>query len=95
MHLSSFIEKKPLNWDYGKYLTTRNLSATIVKHKEGVAMKRKRDKNFEFQLMEMRRAERAERVAALAEGRKQRAHTFADRKKVASKNACRDRRYWS
>lgn len=58
-------------------------------------MRRKRDKNLQEQIMAARRAERAERVAALADGRKQRAHTFADRKRVASKRACRDRSYWS
>lgn len=58
-------------------------------------MRRKRDKNLQEQIMAARRAERAERVAALADGRKQRAHTFADRKRVASKRACRDRAYWS
>jgi hypothetical protein len=56
--------------------------------------KKQRDKNLETQIMAARRAERAERVAALADGRKQRAHTFADRKRVASKQACRDRSYW-
>ena len=58
-------------------------------------MKKKRDDNLHQQVMAARRAERAERVAALAEGRKQRAHTFADRRKVADKKACRDRRYWA
>lgn len=58
-------------------------------------MKKQRDRNFDEHVMAMRRAERAERVAALAEGRKQRAHTYEDRKRVADKRACRDRRYWS
>lgn len=57
--------------------------------------KRQRDKNLDTQVLAMRRAERAERVAALADGRKQRAATFADRKRVADKKACRDRSYWS
>lgn len=57
--------------------------------------KRQRDKNLEQQIMAARRAERAERVSALADGRKQRAATFADRKRVASKRACRDRAYWA
>lgn len=57
--------------------------------------KRQKNKNLEFQVLAMRRAERAERVAALADGRKQRAHTFADRKRVANKRACRDRLSWS
>ena len=57
--------------------------------------RRKRDSNVDQHVMAMRRAERAERVAALAEGRKQRAHTYADRKRVSDKRACRDRRYWS
>jgi hypothetical protein len=57
--------------------------------------KKQRDKNLETQIMAARRAERAERVAALADGRKQRAHTFADRKHLANKQACRDRSYWS
>ena len=42
----------------------------------------------------LRRAERTERVAALADGRKVRAVTFADRRKVANKNACRNRKGW-
>lgn len=58
-------------------------------------MRPQRDKNLTDQIMAARRAERRERVAALADGRKQRAATFADRKRVASKNACRDRRYWA
>jgi hypothetical protein len=57
-------------------------------------MRKKRDKNLQEQIMAARRAERAERVAALADGRKQRAATFEDRKRVASKRACRDRAYW-
>jgi len=57
--------------------------------------KKQRDKNLETQIKAARLAERAERVAALADGRKQRAATFADRKRVASKQACRDRSYWS
>lgn len=58
-------------------------------------MKKHRNSNVEQHVLAMRRAERAERVAALAEGRKQRAHTYADRKRVADKRACRDRRFWS
>jgi hypothetical protein len=58
-------------------------------------MRKKRDKNLQEQIMAARRAERAERVAALADGRKQRAHTFADRKRVADKRACRDRSNWT
>lgn len=38
-----------------------------------------------------RRADREVRMAALADGRKQRAVTFTDRKKAASRNACRGR----
>ena len=57
--------------------------------------KKQRDKNLETQIKAARLAERAERVAALADGRKQRAATFADRKRVANKQACRDRAYWS
>lgn len=58
-------------------------------------MKKKPNANVEQHVLAMRRAERAERVAALAEGRKQRAHTYADRKRVSDKRACRDRSYWS
>jgi hypothetical protein len=58
-------------------------------------MKKQRNTNLETQIKAARLAERAERVAALADGRKQRAQTFADRKRVASKKACRDRSYWS
>ncbi len=57
--------------------------------------KKQRDSNLETQIKAARLAERAERVAALADGRKQRAQTFADRKRVADKKACRDRSYWS
>jgi len=32
--------------------------------------------------------------AAMAEGRRQRAATYADRKRVANKRACRDRKHW-
>lgn len=42
----------------------------------------------------MRRAHWTVKVAVMAEGRRERASTFADRRKVASKRACRDRRYW-
>lgn len=37
----------------------------------------------------MRRAARADRVSALREGRRERATTFTDRKKEASRKACR------
>jgi len=57
--------------------------------------KKQRDPNLETQIKAARLAERAERVAALADGRKQRAATFADRKRVANKQACRNRSYWS
>lgn len=36
-----------------------------------------------------RRKEREERLAAMRDGRKQTAHTFADKKRKANKNACR------
>ena len=39
----------------------------------------------------MRAAERERRVQALREGRVQRAVTFTDRRKQASRNACRGR----
>jgi hypothetical protein len=58
-------------------------------------MKKQRNTNLETHIKAARLAERAERVAALADGRKQRAATFADRKRVADKKACRDRSYWS
>jgi hypothetical protein len=58
-------------------------------------MKKQRNTNLETQIKAARLAERAERVAALADGLKQRAQTFADRKRVANKKACRDRSYWS
>lgn len=45
-------------------------------------------------VLAMRRAERRERLEALADGRKIRAHTYADRKRVANKRACRDRSSW-
>lgn len=45
-------------------------------------------------VLAMRRAERRERLEALADGRKTRAHTYADRKRVANKRACRDRSSW-
>lgn len=46
-----------------------------------------------FQVKAARRAERAERVAALRDGRRLRAHTFADKGKVANKRACRGKVY--
>lgn len=58
-------------------------------------MKKKRDSNLDTQIKAARLVERAERVSALADGLKQRAHTFADRKRKANKQACRDRSYWS
>jgi hypothetical protein len=58
-------------------------------------MRKQKNRNVEAHVLAMRRAERDERVAALGEGRKQRAHTYADRKRVADKRACRDRAYWS
>lgn len=39
----------------------------------------------------MRRQNRESIVADMREGRVQKAHTFADRKKVANRNACRGR----
>jgi hypothetical protein len=39
----------------------------------------------------MRRAEREQRVAAMAEGRRERAVTFTDRKKERNRKACRGR----
>lgn len=56
--------------------------------------KKVRNQNVADHVLAMRRAERAERLAALADGRKTRAHTFADRKRVANKRACRDRASW-
>jgi len=46
-----------------------------------------------FQAHAARVAERRERVAALRDGRKLRAHTYADRRKVANKRACRGKVY--
>ncbi len=46
-----------------------------------------------FRVKAMRTAERAERVAALRDGRKIRATTFDDRRKVANKRACRGKVY--
>jgi hypothetical protein len=72
------------------------ITDTYYRYPKGAVMaKKQRDRNLEQQIMAARRAERAERVAALADGRKQRAATFADRKRVANKKACRDRSYWS
>lgn len=42
----------------------------------------------------MRRAQWEGRRDAMAEGRRERAATFADRRRVADKRACRDRRHW-
>jgi hypothetical protein len=53
--------------------------------------KKVKDENISQHILAMRLAERAERVSALADGRRLRAHTFADRKRVANKNACRNR----
>jgi hypothetical protein len=57
--------------------------------------KSKHDLNsIKFQVKAQRIAERAERVEALRDGlRPNRAATFADRKKVASRSACRGRVY--
>lgn len=49
----------------------------------------KRDSNLNQLVMATRRAERAERVEALREGRKLRATRFTDRRKEASRKACR------
>lgn len=71
------------------------LCHNVLNQQKGSAMaKRVKDKNLADQVLAMRRAERAERVAALADGRRTRAHTFADRKRVANKRACRDRASW-
>lgn len=56
--------------------------------------KKKKQTNIQILLAVARKVEREDYVGALREGRKLRATTFADRKKVASKKACRDRRYW-
>lgn len=56
--------------------------------------KKVKNQNVAEHILAMRRDERAERVAALADGRRTRAHTFADRKRVANKRACRDRGSW-
>ena len=42
----------------------------------------------------MRRANWKAKAAAMAEGRRERAATYADRKRVADKRACRDRHRW-
>jgi len=44
-----------------------------------------------FQVKAARKAERAERVAALRDGRKLRAATFTDRKREYARSACRGR----
>ena len=56
--------------------------------------KKVKNQNVAEHILAMRRGERAERVAALADGRRTRAHTFADRKRVANKRACRGRASW-
>lgn len=42
----------------------------------------------------MRRWQWEAKRAAMAEGRRERATTYADRKRVANKRACRDRTTW-
>lgn len=42
----------------------------------------------------MAQGRRDEYVAALREGRRERAHTYADRRKVADKRACRGKVAW-
>jgi hypothetical protein len=42
----------------------------------------------------MRRANWEAKRAAMAEGRRERATTYADRRRVADRRACRDRRLW-
>jgi hypothetical protein len=56
--------------------------------------KKKKQTNIQILLLAARKVEREDYVGALREGRKLRATTFADRKRVANKKACRDRRYW-
>jgi hypothetical protein len=56
--------------------------------------KNKKETTIGVLLAVARKVEREDYVAALREGRKLRATTFADRKKVANKKACRDSRYW-
>ena len=56
--------------------------------------KTKKQNNIGFLLAAARKAEHDAYVAAMREGRRLRATTFADKKKVANKKACRDNRYW-
>ena len=42
----------------------------------------------------VRHAERERRLAAMADGRRERAVTFADRRKAANQKACRGRVVW-
>lgn len=52
---------------------------------------RKRETNAEAAVAVMRSAARREYVAALADGRRERAQTFKDRRREANRNACRGR----
>lgn len=42
----------------------------------------------------MRRTHWQTKARLMGEGRRERATTYADRKRIANRNACRDRRYW-
>ena len=41
----------------------------------------------------IRQAERAARIDALRDGRRERAHTFTDRRKESARQACRNGKY--
>ena len=57
--------------------------------------KPKRNKAIEEASLSMRRTNWKAKRNAMAEGRRERASTYADRRKVADVRACRDQKYWS
>ena len=63
-------------------------SINIVTNQEGETTMDKRDSQT------LRRLIRDDKVQAMREGRRQRATVFADRRKQASKKACRGKVQW-
>jgi hypothetical protein len=60
-----------------------------------MAKKAKKNTAVEEASLAMRTANWKAKRDAMAEGRRLRASTFADRRKVANRRACRDRSLWA
>lgn len=56
--------------------------------------RKKRTTAVETHAQAMRKANWEAKRSAMAEGRRERAATYADRRKVANKRACRSRNLW-